>query len=97
MPTYAVPTAQIVHYEGRSSSQVRWRSFERLWASRFRFFRTYAHLYPHGFHLFLRPLVRLGLALNEMIARRQFARGHLSGDRLGDQLDAYAKVLSLGG
>ena len=97
MPTYAVPTAQIVHFEGRSSRQVRWQSFERLWASRFRFFRLHAHLYTRGFHLFLRPLVRLGLALNGMIARRQFARGRLSGDRLGEQLDAYAKILNLGG
>ena len=97
MPTYAVPTAQIVHFEGRSSSQVRWKSFERLWASRFRFFKIHAHRYPQGFHLFLRPLVRLGLALNEMAARRRFARGLLSGDRLGEQLDAYANVLSSGG
>ncbi|MCY3710840.1 MAG: glycosyltransferase family 2 protein [Caldilineaceae bacterium] len=97
LPTYAVPAAQIVHYEGRSSSQIRWKSFERLWASRFRFFRRHAHLYPHGFHLFLRPLVRLGLAWNRWIARREFARGRLSGDRLGEQLDAYAKVLDLGG
>ncbi len=96
-PTYAVPTAQIVHYEGRSSRQVRWRSFERLWASRFRFFRIHAHRYPQGFHLLLRPLVRLGLGLNGMAARRQFSRGLLSGDRLGEQLDAYAKVLSFGG
>jgi len=97
MPTYAVPTAQVVHYEGRSSSQVRWKSFERLWASRFRFFKINGHRYPQGFHLFLRPLVRVGLALNEMAARRQFARGRLSGDRLGEQLDAYANVLSSGG
>jgi len=95
--TFAVPSAQIVHYEGRSSRQVRWRSFERLWASRFRFFRVHAHRYPQGFHLLLGPLVRLGLALNGMAARRQFARGRLRGDRLGEQLDAYAKVLSIGG
>lgn len=97
LPTYAVPTAQIVHFEGRSSSQVRWQSFERLWASRFRFFRRHAHLYPHGFHLLLHPLVRLGLAWNGWNARREFAQGRLSGDRLGEQLDAYAKVMDLGG
>ena len=96
MPTYAVPTAQIIHHEGRSSSQIRWQSFERLWASRFRFFSLHAHLYSRGFHLLLRPLVRLGFAWNAFIARRQFARGHLSGNRLGEQLDAYAKVLSYG-
>lgn len=97
LPTYAVPAAQIVHYEGRSSSQVRWKSFERLWASRFRFFRMHGRLYPQGFHLLLRLLVRLGVAWNGLIARREFARGRLSGDRLGEQLDAYAKVLAFGG
>ena len=96
-PTYAVPTAQIIHYEGRSSSQVRWQSFERLWASRFRFFGLHTHLYSRRFRVFLRPLVRLGLAWNGKIARRRFARGHLSGDRLGEQLDAYAKVMNYGG
>ena len=97
MPTYAVPTAQIIHYEGRSSRQVRWQSFERLWASRFRFFGLHTHLYSQRFRVFLRPLVRLGLAWNGMIARRRYARGHLSGDRLGEQLDAYAKVMKYGG
>lgn len=97
MPTFAVPTAQIIHYEGRSSRQVRWKSFERLWASRFRFYRIHAHRYSQGFHLLLRPLVRLGLSWNGIVARRQFARGRLSGDRLGEQLDAYAKVLRFGG
>ena len=97
MPTYAVPTAQIIHHEGRSSRQIRWQSFERLWASRFRFFSLHAHLYSRGFHLLLRPLVRLGFAWNACIARRQFARGRISGDRLGEQLDAYTNVLNYGG
>ena len=96
-PTYAVPTAQIIHYEGRSSRQVRWQSFERLWASRFRFFDLHTHLYSQRFHVLLRKLVRLGLAWNGMIARRRFARGQLSGDRLGEQLDAYARVMNIGG
>jgi GT2 family glycosyltransferase len=97
MPTYAVPTAQIIHYEGRSSRQVRWQSFERLWASRFRFFGLHTHLYSRRFSFYLRLLVRLGLAWNEVIARRRFAQGRQSGDRLREQLDAYAKVMDYGG
>lgn len=92
MAIFAVPTARIIHYEGRSSRQVRWQSFERLWASRYRFFSLHPRLYPRNFHVLLRPLVRLGLAWNGMIARRRFARGDLSGDLLGRQLEAYARV-----
>ena len=95
MATFAVPSARIIHYEGRSSRQVRWQSFERLWASRYRFFSLHKRLYPRRFHLLLRPLVRLGLSWNGMIARRSFARGNLSGDLLGRQLEAYAKVIEL--
>ncbi len=97
LPVYAVPTAQIIHHEGRSSSQVRWKSFERLWASRFRFFRLHSRLYPAGFHLCLRILLHLGLACNGLIARRRFAKGHLSGDRLGEQLDTYVRVMKVSG
>ena len=96
MPTYAVPTAQIIHYEGRSSRQVRWQSFERLWASRFRFFGLHSQLYSRRFRIYLRLLVRLGVAWNGLVARRRFAHGHQSGVRLKEQLDAYAKVLDLG-
>ena len=95
LPVCAVPTAQIIHHEGRSSSQARWQSFERLWASRFRFFRLHSRLYPASFHLCLRILLQLGLAWNGLIARRRFAKGHLSGDRLAEQLDTYAKVMKL--
>ena len=94
---FAVPTAQIIHHEGRSSRQVRWQSFERLWASRFRFFRLHSRLYPRHFQTCLRLLVRLGLAWNGLIARRHFAHGHLSGDRLAEQLDAYQKVMKFRG
>ena len=97
LPLFTVPTAQIIHHEGRSSRQVRWQSFERLWASRFRFFRLHSRLYPRRFHTCLRLLVRLGLAWNALIARRRFAHGHLSGDRLAEQLDSYQKVMKFSG
>ena len=92
LPLFALPTAQIIHHEARSSRQIRWQSFERLWASRFRFFRQHAHLYPWLFLVCLSPLVRLGLAWNGLIARRRFAQGRLPGDRLAEQLDAYRTV-----
>ena len=93
LPIFAVPTAQIVHHEGRSSRQVRWKSFERLWSSRFRYFRLHSRLYPRCFHTSLRLLVRLGLAWNGLIARRRFVQGRLSGDRLAEQLEAYEEVM----
>ena len=97
LPLYAVPTAQIIHHEGGSSSQVRWQSFERLWASRFRFYRKHSRLYPQRFHTWLRLLVRVGLSWNGLIARRRFAHGQLTGDRLAEQLNAYKNVMKSGG
>ena len=97
LPIFAVPTARIVHHEGRSSSQTPWKSFERLWASRFRFFRKHGRRYPPRFQLCLALLVRVALAWKRAVARRRFAQGKLAGDRLGEQLDAYARVLRRGG
>lgn len=93
LPGFAVPTAQVVHHEGRSSSQVRWKSFERLWASRFRFFRLHADRYPRHFYVCLLLLVRFGLDWKGGIARRRFAQGRLAGDLLAEELSAYREIL----
>jgi len=92
LSVFAVPAAQIIHHEARSSTQVRWPSFEQLWTSRFRFFRVHAYQYPWLFHALLRPLVRLGLAWNASRARRRFGRGELAGDETAEQLKAYKKI-----
>ena len=96
LATFAVPAAQIIHYEGRSSRQLRWKSFEHLWVSRFRFFGLHAQRYPPGFRPLLHLLLRLAFAWNAARARRRFARGKLAGHLLGEQLAAYARVLRPG-
>jgi N-acetylglucosaminyl-diphospho-decaprenol L-rhamnosyltransferase len=73
-PVYALPTAHVIHHEGQSSKQVRWASFEHLWRSRFRFYSKHATHYPPGHGIWLRLLVRLGLAIRSRQACRRFAR-----------------------
>ena len=89
---YALPTAQVTHYEGQSSRQVRWDAYERLWRSRFRFYCKHAERYPVGYRLALRLLVRLGAAWRTRQARQRFANGLASGVEIGRELEAYATI-----
>jgi N-acetylglucosaminyl-diphospho-decaprenol L-rhamnosyltransferase len=95
-PVYALPTAHVIHYEGQSSKQVRWASFEQLWRSRFRFYSKHAAYYPPGHGIWFRLLVRLGLAIRSRQARRRFARGEITGTALAEELSAYTRILANG-
>jgi N-acetylglucosaminyl-diphospho-decaprenol L-rhamnosyltransferase len=95
-PVYALPTAHVIHYEGQSSKQVRWASFEQLWRSRFRFYSKHAAHYPPGHGIWFRLLVRLGLAIRSRQARRRFARGEITGTALAEELSAYTRILANG-
>lgn len=92
---FAVPTAHVTHFEGRSSRQTRWASFERLWRSRFRFYRKHARRFPLGNLLLTRLLVRTSLAVKAHQARRRFAHGEIDGTALGQELAAYRTVSTL--
>ena len=94
-PVYAVPTARVIHHEGQSSKQVRWTAFERLWRSRFRFYRKHADFFPPGYTFLLQPLMQSGLAIRGWQARRRFAAGKTTGDTLAEELDAYRRVAAL--
>lgn len=83
---YAVPAALIIHHEGQSSRQRRWRAQERLWRSRFRFFSLYAAEYGSLRLLFLRGLVRLGMAWQRRQLQAAFARGEIDGIELAAAL-----------
>jgi GT2 family glycosyltransferase len=89
---YAVPSAHVTHYEGQSSRQIRWDSYERLWRSRFRFYTKHAHRYPLGYRLLLRLLVRLGVAWRSYQARQRFATGSATGTEIARELEAYATI-----
>jgi N-acetylglucosaminyl-diphospho-decaprenol L-rhamnosyltransferase len=91
---YALPTACVIHHEGQSSKQLHWASFERLWRSRFRFYRKYAVHYPPGYAIWLNLLVRLGLAIRSWQARRRFAAGAINAEALNEELATYAHILA---
>jgi len=89
---FAVPQAQVVHYAGQSSRQVRWPAYVRLWQSRFRFYDVHRGYYPRGYRRALRWLVKLGLAAQRREMRGAFARGAITGQELADALDALHAV-----
>ncbi|MCC6457011.1 MAG: glycosyltransferase family 2 protein [Caldilineaceae bacterium] len=89
---YAIPTAHVTHHEGQSSRQVRWDAYERLWRSRFRFYRKHAQRYPAPYRLALRLLVRLGAAWRSRQARQRFATGAATGKEIARELEAYAAI-----
>lgn len=89
---YALPTAHVTHYEGQSSRQRRWDSYEQLWRSRFRFYAKHAKRYPLGYRMVLKLLVRLGCAWRAYQARRHFADGSATGVEIARELEAYAAI-----
>lgn len=89
---YAVPAARVVHHEGQSSRQRRWRSFEQLWRSRFRYFSMYQADYPPGFLAALRGLVRVGIARRRAALSNAFAHGEIDGVEAAEALAAFAAV-----
>lgn len=91
--TMAVPTAHVTHYEGQSSRQVRWPSYERLWRSRLRFYQKHQSLYPFGYLQLVRWLVQAGLRWRSYVARRRFAQGQLTGSELGAELATYNTLI----
>ena len=88
----AVPTAQVIHYEGQSSKQVRWSAFVRLWRSRLRFYAKYRTLYPPGYLWSVRQLLRGGLWWRTYLADRRFAEGELTGVAWQAERAAYAAI-----
>jgi len=89
---FALPTADITHLEAQSSRQMRWDAFERLWRSRFRFYQKQRVHYSNGFLPRLRLLVRIGVWIRSVLARRRFAQGKLSGLLLEQELAAYRAI-----
>ena len=89
---FAVPIAHVTHHEARSTRQVRWTSYTRLWTSRFRFFRKHTERYSPLFVQLIHWIVKLGHLLRSRRAKRRFSNGELTGDQLADELAAYAAV-----
>lgn len=93
--TYAVPAAQIIHFEGQSSRQVRWTTLARLWRSRLRFYRLHAGHFAPGTPTVVRLLMRVAMTLEARLALRRFARGQNSGVEAGAEIAARHAVARL--
>ena len=93
--TWSVPAARVIHHEARSTRQIRWTSFERLWRSRFHFFRKHRAHYGPLILTRLRLLVRLCLLWRRREARARFARGAVDGVALQEELRAYQTLAQL--
>ncbi len=91
----AVPTAQVIHYEGQSSKQVRWSAFVRLWQSRLRFYAKYRTLYGPGYGWLIRALIGVGFWWRTQQANRRFAQGTLTGSEWQAERNAYATIRQL--
>jgi len=89
---FCAPAAQVVHYAGRSTGQVRVASFVALWRSRLRLYDK--HYSPLKRRL-ARRLVRLGMRRKMRQARMAHHRGEISTAELETRLEACQTVLAL--
>ena len=89
---YCVPAAQITHFGGQSTGQVRLSSFINLWTSRYQFYRKYYNplkLWLAG------QIVRLGMRRKARHDARAVARGELSQSELAQRLSGYEQVINI--
>ena len=89
---YCVPAAELVHYAGQSTQQMRSDMFVALWRSRLRFFAKH---YSPLFNRVVPWVVRLGLWAEARRAHRQAQAGRLSAQALAARLEMYQQVREL--
>jgi len=89
---YCLPGAEIVHYVGQSTAQLRDQMFVELHRSRYRLYEKH---YPSRFRLMARWLVLLGLTYRSLQARWASRCGRLDKDAMQRRLGAYRQVRSL--
>ena len=90
---YCVPSAEIVHYEGQSTRQVRPDMVVALWRSRYILFSKY---YSLLYRWLVRGLIRAGMRANICRTRSALSRGEINEPIAQSLLDAYRQVLELG-
>jgi N-acetylglucosaminyl-diphospho-decaprenol L-rhamnosyltransferase len=74
---WIVPSAEVIHYGGRSATQVPAESFVRLWTSRRRLYYRY---HSPALNAVLNPLVRLAMRQRIRANHRRSQRGQISAD-----------------
>jgi N-acetylglucosaminyl-diphospho-decaprenol L-rhamnosyltransferase len=88
---YCVPTAEVIHYEGQSTRQIREESFVNLWRSRR---RLYNKCYGSLKSWLARLLVRAGMKRKRWTAQRAARRGKLDKAEAAAQVRAYTGALA---
>jgi GT2 family glycosyltransferase len=91
---YCVPSAEVVHFEGQSTRQVRPQMVVALWRSRFLLFDRF---YPRAFRWAARRVVCAGMRARVVRTELALARGELSDTDARALVDAYWQVVALSG
>jgi GT2 family glycosyltransferase len=89
---YCVPQAEVIHYEGQSTRQVRPQMVVALWRSRYILFRKH---YSRLFCWLVRRVVRAGMGSNIRRTQRSLAAGDLDPQTATTLIDAYRQVVRL--
>jgi GT2 family glycosyltransferase len=88
---FCVPAAEVIHYEGQSTRQIREESFVNLWRSRR---RLYDKHYGALKGWLSRLLVRAGMKRKRWAAQRAARRGELEKAEAAAQVRAYTAALA---
>jgi GT2 family glycosyltransferase len=91
---YCVPAAEVVHYEGQSTRQVRPQMLVALWKSRFTLFERY---YSRCFRWAARLIVRAGMRAQIREAQDGLDSGALAAADAAARMDACRRVMALAG
>jgi hypothetical protein len=89
---YCVPTAKVIHHAGKSSEQIRTKTFVALWRSRLRLYEKH---YPAWKRRLARSLVQIGMRYKIRQAQAAHHRGEIDAAELEARLQTYHTVLSL--
>ena len=89
---YCVPEAEMVHYAGQSTRQVRPQMIVALWRSRYVLFgKHYSSLY----RLLVRRIIRAGMRAEIRRAREAVRRGEMEEPAARALVDAYGRVIEM--
>jgi len=91
---FCVPSAQVVHYEGQSTRQVRPQMVVALWRSRFLLFDRF---YSRAFRWAARRIVWVGMRTRVAQTEAANARGELDDADARALVAAYRQVMALAG
>jgi N-acetylglucosaminyl-diphospho-decaprenol L-rhamnosyltransferase len=89
---WIVPSAEVMHYGGRSAAQVPAETFVRLWTSRRRLYYRY---HSPALNALLNPLVRLAMRQRIRANHRRSQRGQMTADERAAMNLALTEVIEV--